>query len=83
MDWNQQLRVFMKGITNRFKLNQQLTTSILIFSDEEFRASSDLRKGSTEGSLSRPQLTRRRTATLLSKADRFRAFSISGQYLNK
>ncbi len=38
-------------------------------------------KGHTAGSDSRPQLTSRHTDTFLSTAERFRASSITGQYL--
>lgn len=50
-------------------------------SDGERRASSDLRKGNTEGSVSRPQLNNRHTEMFFSKAECFRAFSMTGQYL--
>lgn len=58
-----------------------LTTAMLMLSDGEWSASKDLMKGQTAGSVSCPQLTSRQTETFLSTAERFRASSITGQYL--
>lgn len=58
-----------------------ITTWMLRLFDGEWSASSDLRKGNTEGSVSRPQLNNRHTEMFFSKAECFSAFSMTGQYL--
>lgn len=72
----------IESMRDSTKVPVDLTTSILMLSDAEFRALRDLRKGRMVGSLSRPQLTRRLIVTFLSNTDRISAFSITGQYLN-